>query len=45
MIYKEVVDNQLFVYIIREGKASLLYKRWLNLGYGRIFCTPSFTCK
>lgn len=45
MIHKEEVDNQFFVYIIREGKASLLYKRWFKLDYGRVFCTPSFTCK
>ena len=33
MFWKEIIDNQLFVYY--NGK--LLYKRWLKLGYGKVF--------
>lgn len=32
MIYKEVKGNELYVYI----NGTLLYKRWLDLGYGMI---------
>lgn len=34
MIYKEIVDDQLYVYL----NGSLLYKRWLSKSYGMIFC-------
>lgn len=34
MIIKQIVDNQLFVYI----NGQLAYKRWLKLDYGMIFC-------
>lgn len=30
MIYKETIGNELYVYL----NGSLLYKRWLNEGYG-----------
>ncbi len=33
MIVKEVIDNQLYVYMNGE----LLYKRWINRGYGMVF--------
>lgn len=33
MIYKEIVDNQLYVYI--NGK--LTYKRWLRTGQSVVF--------
>lgn len=33
MITKEVKDKQLFVYY----NGRLIYKRWLNLGYGIVF--------
>lgn len=34
MIYKERIGNELYVYM----NGSLLYKRWLNYDYGRVFC-------
>lgn len=34
MIYKEIIGNELYVYM--DG--SLLYKRWLNRNYGMVFC-------
>lgn len=33
MMWKERIGNELYVY--RNG--SLLYKRWLALGYGKVF--------
>lgn len=41
MIHKEVINNELYVYM----NGSLLYKRWLNLGYGKVFCLSPFTAK
>lgn len=34
MIYKQIVDNQLYVWM----NGSLLYKRWLTRCTGMIFC-------
>lgn len=48
-ITKIIVGNELYVYIKNNGKKDLLYKRWLNKGYGMIFCNQwgsrSFTAK
>lgn len=43
MIIKQIIDNQLYVWM--NGK--LLYKRWLNYGYGMVFCNifGNFTAK
>lgn len=43
MIVKEVIGKELYVYM--NGK--LLYKRWLNYGYGMVFCNTfgPFTAK
>lgn len=41
MVHKEVIGNELFVYM----NGSLLYKRWLNYGYGMVFCRQPFTAK
>lgn len=45
MIYKEIIDNELYVYM----NGSLLYKRWLNQNKGivldcKVFI-QSFTAK
>jgi len=47
MITKEKIGKELYVYIYKNGKKDLLYKRWINLGYGRVFSGiwGSFTCK
>jgi hypothetical protein len=34
MVTKEIVDNQLFVYM----NGVLIYKRWLKQNCGMIFC-------
>ena len=34
MIHKEIHGNELYVWM----NGSLLYKRWFNYGYGKIFC-------
>lgn len=34
MVYKQIIGKELYVYM----NGSLLYKRWLNQGYGKIFC-------
>ena len=33
MIYKEIIGNELYVYM----KGELLYKRWLDKDYGMVF--------
>lgn len=45
MIIKETKNNELYVYIIIDGIKSLLYKRWLNLGYGMVMDRQPFTAK
>ena len=40
MITKQIIGDELYIFF--NGK--LLYKRWLNKGYGKIFCKfGSFT--
>lgn len=34
MITKQYTNNEVYIYL--NGK--LLYKRWLNAGYGKVFC-------
>ncbi len=43
MITKQIVDNQLYVYM----NGSLMYKRWIKRDYGMIFCPlfGNFTAK
>lgn len=43
MIIKKVIGNELYVYM----NGSLLYKRWINEGYGMVFCPlfKNFTAK
>ena len=44
MIEKEVIGNELYVYITRHGYVrSLLYKRWINRGYGMVMDRIPFT--
>ena len=49
MITKEKIGNELYVWIYVLGKKELLYKRWLNYGYGMVFCdkwgSRNFTAK
>lgn len=46
MITKEIIDNELYVYIWERGIKSLLYKRWIKRGYGMVMCKQgSFTAK
>lgn len=33
MFYKEVIGKELYVYF----GGSLLYKRWIDKGYGKVF--------
>ena len=43
MIHKEIKGNELYVWM----NGNLLYKRWINFGYGRVFSGfwGSFTSK
>lgn len=34
MIEPQIIGNELYLWIYRDGKKSLLYKRWLKQGYG-----------
>jgi hypothetical protein len=45
MITKETITGELYVWIHREGKKELLYKRWLKQGYGMVMCRQPFTAK
>ena len=45
MITKEIVNNELYVWIYKKGMKNLLYKRWLNKGRGMIMCKQPFTAK
>jgi hypothetical protein len=45
MITKEIVNNELYVFIFKDGKKSLLYKRWINRQYGMVMDTIPFTAK
>lgn len=38
MIYKEIINNELYVYM----NGSLLYKRWLDKGHGIVLCRTPF---
>ena len=43
MWYKEVIGHELYVYF----NGSLVYKRWLDKGYGMVFDSIGhpFTCR
>ncbi len=41
MVYKEVKNGELYVWM----NGSLLYKRWINRGYGMVMCRTAFTAK
>jgi hypothetical protein len=45
MITKEILNNELFVFIIKNGKKEILYKRWLDRNYGIVMCKQPFTAK
>ena len=47
MIIKQKIGNELYIYISNNGKIELLYKRWINRGYGMVFCNTfgNFTAK
>lgn len=46
MIEKQIINNQLYVWIIRypHGK-QLLYKRWLGYDYGMVMDRQPFIAK
>lgn len=45
MITKEVIKNELYVWIWERGLKKLLYKRWLDKGYGMVMDRQPFTAK
>jgi hypothetical protein len=45
MITKEIIKNELYVWIWFDGKRELLYKRWLDKGYGMVMDKIPFTAK
>jgi hypothetical protein len=45
MITKEILNNELFVFIIKNGRKEILYKRWLDRNYGIVMCKQPFTAK
>ena len=45
MITKEVIGNELYVWILGNGSRQLLYKRWLNKGYGMVMDRVPFTAR
>jgi hypothetical protein len=47
MIKKEKIKNELYVWIFCpiKRKWDLLYKRWLDLGYGKVMDRVPFTAK
>jgi hypothetical protein len=45
MILKEKIGNELYVWICGGGKKSLLYKRWIDRGYGMVMDRQPFTSK
>lgn len=47
MIKKETIVNELYVYIFCpiKRKWDLLYKRWLDRGYGKVMDILPFTAK
>lgn len=45
MIKKEVIKNELYVWIYEKGLKQLLYKRWINRGFGVVMDRQPFTAK
>jgi hypothetical protein len=49
MIKSEKIGNELYVWIWERGLKKLLYKRWLDRGYGKVMGNPehggAFTAK
>jgi len=45
MVTKERIGNELYVWIWVGGKRDLLYKRWLDKGYGVVMDRQPFTAK
>jgi hypothetical protein len=46
MITKEIYNkNELYVWIWERGIKQLLYKRWLDRGYGKVMDRQPFTAK
>lgn len=45
MVTKKIIGNELYVYIWVGGKRDLLYKRWLDKGFGMVMDRQPFTAK
>ena len=45
MITKERIGNELYVWIWDRGIKTLLYKRWIDRGYGMVMDRQPFTAK
>ena len=45
MITKERIKNELYVWIWIRGIKQLLYKRWVDKGYGVVMDRQPFTAK
>ena len=45
MTTKDIIGNELYVWIYNRGKKELLYKRWLKQGYGVVMCRQPFSAK
>ena len=45
MITKEVKGKELYVWIWIKGLRQLLYKRWIDKGYGMVMDRQAFTAK
>lgn len=45
MIVSETINNEVYVWIFKNGKKDLLYKRWLNKNYGIVMCLTPFTAQ
>ena len=45
MITKEIIGDELYVWIWVGGNVSLLYKRWLKRDYGMVMCRQPFSAK
>ena len=45
MITKEKIGNELYVWFWERGLKQLIYKRWLDKGYGKVMDRQPFTAK
>ena len=44
-ITKEIIGNELYLWIWERGIKKLLYKRWLDKDYGMVMDKQPFTAK